>query len=487
MANLRFSPGLLSSIRDFGADLAGSQAGARNALTGAGAQPASLGGMLARNVGTMLGRDMRTPQEKLQAELTQVKNPLSAEGMLQRAQIIAANSTDPQSLQVAATLATEARNIKKAQTDKERAEKAREGDLKFLEENEEYRQYVDDYESFSVGSEFVAKLRQEQVAEEAAKRAAGLSKKQRTRVFTTLGKLYDVPKKDQTAIEAGDFSDLTSEQFKDLFKPENQKAETVNFEVALDPVGFATTGKTGGTVVRALSQREDGKVLDPKDRKWKEINEVGILRKTKAVEKEEGVAPEVDTKQAFMAQAQGATLNIAKQLSGLNQLEKAAVLGAASTPIRTAALVQTKENLGKKAGQVSASTRRIVQAVARELSGAAIKIDEQEDFRQLLVPTLADFGDNDLIFTKLANNYVGFAIANQSGYVKNTKDEAQGKANASVLKDSLADLAAQPVTPEIQKLVDEGRFEEALEMRKNQLLGSSEDEITIESLRAKYG
>jgi hypothetical protein len=71
MANLRFSPGLLSSIRDFGADLAGSQAGARSTLTGAGAAPASLGGMLARNVGTMLGRDMRTPQEKLQAVMSQ--------------------------------------------------------------------------------------------------------------------------------------------------------------------------------------------------------------------------------------------------------------------------------------------------------------------------------------------------------------------------------------------------------------------------------
>ena len=54
MANLRFSPGLLSSIRDFGEDLVGSQAGAASTLTGAGVQPASLGGMLARNVGTML-------------------------------------------------------------------------------------------------------------------------------------------------------------------------------------------------------------------------------------------------------------------------------------------------------------------------------------------------------------------------------------------------------------------------------------------------
>jgi hypothetical protein len=72
MANLRFTPGLLSSIRDFGSNLAGSQAGARSALTGAGAQPASLGGMLARNVGTMLGNDMRSPQEKIQQELAAI-------------------------------------------------------------------------------------------------------------------------------------------------------------------------------------------------------------------------------------------------------------------------------------------------------------------------------------------------------------------------------------------------------------------------------
>ena len=188
-----------------------------------------------------------------------------------------------------------------------------------------------------------------------------------------------------------------------------------------------------------------------------------------------------------MAQAQGATLNIASQLEGLNEAEKIAVLGAADTPARTAALVQFNENLGQKAGQVANSTRRIVQAVARELSGAAIKIDEQEDFRQLLVPTLADFGDNNLIFTKLANNYVGFAIANQSGFVRNTKDETQGEVNATILKDALAELAAQPITPEIKKLVNEGKFEEALELRKNQLLGGEQSEISIESIRAKYG
>ena len=72
MANLRFSPGLLSSIRDFGTSLTSPQAGAGSMLTGAGAQPASLTGQLARNVGTMMGRDMRTPQEKIQQELAAI-------------------------------------------------------------------------------------------------------------------------------------------------------------------------------------------------------------------------------------------------------------------------------------------------------------------------------------------------------------------------------------------------------------------------------
>ena len=72
MANLRFSPGLLSSIRDFGEDLAGSQAGAASTLTGAGVQPASLGGMLARNVGGLMGRDMRSTEEKIQQELAAI-------------------------------------------------------------------------------------------------------------------------------------------------------------------------------------------------------------------------------------------------------------------------------------------------------------------------------------------------------------------------------------------------------------------------------
>ena len=92
MANLRFSPGLLSSIRDFGSSLTQAPASQTSTLTGAGVQPASLGGMLARNVGNLMGRDMRSPQEKLQAVVTQ-KGLASPEAM----QAVLANlaQTDP--------------------------------------------------------------------------------------------------------------------------------------------------------------------------------------------------------------------------------------------------------------------------------------------------------------------------------------------------------------------------------------------------------
>ena len=95
MANLRFSPGLLSSIRDFGASLTSPQAGAGSMLTGAGAQPASLTGQLARNVGTMLGRDMRTPQEKAQAELREI-DPKDPNAQIKSLEVVAKYGTPSQ-------------------------------------------------------------------------------------------------------------------------------------------------------------------------------------------------------------------------------------------------------------------------------------------------------------------------------------------------------------------------------------------------------
>ena len=70
MASLRFSPETLRGIRNFGADLASPSARAGGMLTGAPQQ--SLPNIFARNVGTLLGRDMRTPGERLAAELASI-------------------------------------------------------------------------------------------------------------------------------------------------------------------------------------------------------------------------------------------------------------------------------------------------------------------------------------------------------------------------------------------------------------------------------
>ena len=481
--NIRFTPGLLTQLGSFGQGPANQQGAAGASMLPPAQQfgPSGLGGMFARNLGGLLGMDMRTPGEKLQQELKQVKDPLSPEGLLQRAQIISANSTDPKSLQVAAALAAEGKRLQTAKTTKERAAQARTSSAEWLKNNAP--ELLDLHDNFALTDEAVAKMAQAQQVADAARRLEKGTKGSARRGKIAVVKTFNLPEEEETKlinqVNNGDFDEQSVQDLEDNFDIPLAEATIKNYIVYNDK-----EDPSKGTKRIGLRTDKYGRVHNGTE--YVSLRQAGV-KEVAGVGKEATEPEAPTTKQAFMAQAQGATLNIARQLGGLSEAEKIAVLGAADTPARTALLVQGNENLGQKAGQVANSTRRIVQAVARELSGAAIKIDEQEDFRQLLVPTLADFGDNNLIFTKLANNYVGFAVANQSGYVRNTRDEAQGEVNVSILKDALADLSALPITPEIQKLVDEGRFEEALELRKNQLLGGEQGEISIESIKAKYG
>jgi len=481
--NLRFDPGLLTQIANFGQGPTSQQGAAGASMLPSAQQfgPSGLGGMFARNLGGLLGKDMRTPQEKLQQELKQVKDPLSPEGLLQRAQIISANSTDPKSLQVAVALAAEGKRLQTARTDKERETKGRAGDIAFLKENSEYAKYVNDYESFAIGPEFVAKLRQEQVAEDAAKRAEGQTKNQRTRVYTQLGKLYGVPAETQEAIESGDLSYLKTDQFKELYKPENQKAETLNFEVFINP-----NDESQGTQIIALSQREDGKVLDPKTRQWKEIYDVGAIRETRAVETDEGEAP--TTKETLRTTAAGSVVNFAKQLSGLSGTgERGAVLALVESPTSRMVGGFFDSPVAKRAGQIKIAKDAIAQSVGRDLSGGQIKEQEMKDFRVQLVPTFTDFTDNNAIFTKLVNTSLGLSIAADTALDRGAKANEQGVVpfTGQELNQALAKIAATPITPEIQELVDEGKFDEAIEARVNQVLGRSRQEESREERLAR--
>jgi hypothetical protein len=115
MANLRFSPGLLSSIRDFGSSLTEAPASRANTLTGAGVQPASLGGMLARNVGGLMGRDMRTSGERLaqaMADVPEGEDRLEKQLMLQLQEALRVNDRV-----TAAKLANTLENLKTRKAD----------------------------------------------------------------------------------------------------------------------------------------------------------------------------------------------------------------------------------------------------------------------------------------------------------------------------------------------------------------------------------
>ena len=84
----RYSPEVLRSIRGFSPSSAGMLTGAQTPTMAAGAN-------LARNVGTMLGRDMRTPQEKAQAELSAI-DPRDPNAQIKSLEVVAKYGTPTQ-------------------------------------------------------------------------------------------------------------------------------------------------------------------------------------------------------------------------------------------------------------------------------------------------------------------------------------------------------------------------------------------------------
>jgi hypothetical protein len=77
--NIRFTPGLLTQLGSFGQGPANQQGAAGASMLPPAQQfgPSGLGGMFARNLGGLLGMDMRTPQEKEQQLIEQQRQRLS--------------------------------------------------------------------------------------------------------------------------------------------------------------------------------------------------------------------------------------------------------------------------------------------------------------------------------------------------------------------------------------------------------------------------
>ena len=112
--------GILDRIGAFRPSPVAGQGQAGGMLTGMAPAEA----LFARNLGGLLGRDMRSPQEKLQAELKGVEDKTSAAGLQEQAKIFA-NLGTPQAIELALQLQNRAAALSKTQTDAENLRKAR--------------------------------------------------------------------------------------------------------------------------------------------------------------------------------------------------------------------------------------------------------------------------------------------------------------------------------------------------------------------------
>jgi len=94
--NLRFSPGLLSQIGNFGQGLTTQQGAASSSMLPPAQQfgPSGLGGMFARNLGGLLGQDMRSSQEKITQGMAEI-DPSDPQRMAKMYGLIIEHSTDP--------------------------------------------------------------------------------------------------------------------------------------------------------------------------------------------------------------------------------------------------------------------------------------------------------------------------------------------------------------------------------------------------------
>jgi len=431
--------------------------------------------LLTRSAGGLLGVDVRNPQEKLQAEMAQVKDPMSVEGMLKRAQILA-NTGDPKALMTATALANEARTLRTAKLEKERIASGRAANLEWLKTNAPDKVAL--YENFGMSDAVVSRLQTEDSISKAAAARAEVSAGQKRIAMKTVLQTYKLPPEEEakilSQIDNKKLDPMSFKVFEDTYKPTEEKANNKNW-VIQNIIGDSNSG----TKIEQLRTDDYGRVYDSASGKFVIPKQVGAIRLAgRGAEAEEAEAP--DIKATLRATAAGGALNFAGQLSGLSKSELGATLALVESPTARMAGGIFNSETAKRASQIKIAKDNISQSVGRDLSGGQIRKDEMKDFRVQLVPTFTDFADNNAIFTKLVNTSLGLSIAADTAISRGAKVNEEGVVpfTSKELTTALADIAAIPVTPEIQDLVDAGQFDKAIQARIDQVLSKGKTEET---------
>tara|TARA_R100000908_G_scaffold60342_1_gene37598 strand:- start:3985 stop:5409 length:1425 start_codon:yes stop_codon:yes gene_type:complete len=407
-----------------------------------------------RQIGGALGSDMRTPQEKVQQELKLVKDPLSPEGLLQRAQIISANSTDPKSLQVAAALAAESKRLQTAQTNKERAAQARTSSAEWLAENAP--ELSDLHDNFALTNEAVAKMAESKVVREAAEKLETAGKKPARRGKISVVRTFKLPKEEEEKlirqIDNGDFDDISVQDLEDNFDVPLAEATIKNYIVYND-----INDPSKGTKRIALRTDKYGRVHNGTD--FVSLRQAGV-REEAGVGKEATEPTPAKTGEALKGSllevAQNAYTAMSDTLSG-STLERLATGVAAEAGLPT-----------EDANKLQQQKRVLITTFGRGLSGAAIPKDERPEWIKLTTPTLRELITPEALVIKMASNQYILDKALQK--VEGTQDltpeaiafTSQG-ADAAVSK--ATDVMSRPFSEEELKAIREGRINDAVSLR----------------------
>lgn len=405
-------------------------------------------------------------EDRIKTDIASIEKPMSIEGMQQRAMLLA-KSSDPKNIALAKSLLDQSSIMLNSEEEKRKNENIRKANKAFLEKN--YPEFSGDYENNALSNKGVESLRTRLLEEKSAEAKASVGKASKRQAFVSLAEnTYNLPQEIINDIKAGKYDSLDQSSFKETFKPEKIKANNKNFVVFRDP----ESEEAGGTFIKSYREREDGKLWDPANQQWvtqKDLNIARVAGTGEEREKGKNKDKKIGIKETLLARSEGATLRLAKNLSGMGPGSRLQAQFLATSPnLRAGIAIAGGKELAEKSAAINNASEVITETVARVLSGAAIKDDEREKFTEILVPTTADFPIPEAIFNKLANVYVGLRIANRNGF-KTEGPEVNPEENSEILKNALAEIAEKPITEEIEELIQEGNFEEALKIRMNQL------------------
>ena len=427
--------------------------------------------VFARNVGGLVGMDMRTPQEKLQAELKGVEDKTSVAGLQKQAQIFA-NLGTPQAIELALQLQNRAATLAKTQADAEALRKTRVQITKTLGELGLKKQ-----RDLFTGGGLDVDDAQEEIQKELERRALEKTNQQGT-FKARKGKISMADRLGASTefisrVFDGDFDEFSAKDFQEyledvegLGKGANEQADSSftsqNWVVTKDggdeqEIGLEFDSKTGKYRTELAG---DDKLYTQSQLK----NKFGIdlVRKAGAAggTRTSPFTPKgADPKRAALNRAKGGVSRLADVMSESGSTKQLAAdfILAASDPARLAAALAGGDEAATRASVIKQSRDAVTEGVARALSGAAIKDDEYERAMQLLNPVFADFATPNAFVEKMINTYAILDEMTQFGL--------QGKAAVDFISARTSSIAADPITNEVAAAIAEGDYRKAVELR----------------------